>query len=67
MRDRQKRLLYLSQTKYIDKLLKRFNMEAGKAVSIPLASYVKLCLNDCPKSDANKDEMAKVPLFVNGW
>ena len=59
MRDRQKRLLYLSQTEYIDKVLKRFNMEGGKTVNIPLVLYVKLCLNDCPKS--NKAEMVKVP------
>ena len=55
--DRHKQFLYLSQTEYIDKVL----MEGGKTMSIPLASYVKLCLNDCPKSDANKAEMAKVP------
>ena len=64
MRDRQKRLLYLSQTEYIDKGLKGFNMEGGKIVSIPLASYLKLCLNDCPKSDADKAEMEKVPYFL---
>ena len=61
VRDRDKKLLYLSQTEYIDKVLKRFNMERGKALSTPLPPYVKLCLNDCPKSDAEKAEMAKVP------
>ena len=29
-RDRDKKLLYLSQTEYIDKVLKHFNMEGGK-------------------------------------
>ena len=61
VRDRDKKLLYLSQAEYIDKVLKRFNMERGKALSTPLPPYVKLCLNDCPKSDAEKVEMAKVP------
>ena len=61
MRDRQKQLLYLSQTEYIHKVLKHFNMEVGKIVSIPLASYVKLRLSDCPKSDAKLTNMAKVP------
>ena len=61
MRGREKWLLYLSQSEYIDKVLKRFNMKGGKTVSIPLASYLKLCLNDCPKSNAEKAEMAKVP------
>ena len=36
-------------------------MERGKALSTPLPPYVKLCLNDCPKIDAEKAEMAKVP------
>ena len=55
VRDRDKKLLYFE---YIDKVLKRFNMERGKALSAPLPPYVKLCLNDCPKSEAEKDEMA---------
>ena len=60
-RDRDKKLLYLSQTEYIDKVLKHFNMEGGKALSTPLPPYVKLCLNGYPKTDAEKAEMAKVP------
>ena len=38
-----------------------FNMERGKVWSNPLASYVKLSLNDCPTSDAKWVNMAKVP------
>ena len=60
-RDRSKRLLYLSQTEYIAKVLKRFNMEEGKALTTPLPPYVKLSLDDCPKSDEQRAEMAKVP------
>ena len=60
VRDVEKWLLYLSLSEYIDKVIKRFNMEEGKTLSIPLASYLKLCLNDCPKSDVEKVEMAKV-------
>ena len=36
-------------------------MEGGNALSTPLPSYVKLSLNDSPKSDVEKAEMAKVP------
>ena len=61
VQDRDKKFLYLSQAEYIDKVLKHFNMERGKALSAPLHPYVKLCLNDCPKSDVEKVEMAKVP------
>ena len=53
-------MLYLSQIEYIEKVLKHFNMERGKALSTQLPSYVKLSLNDSPKSDAEKAEMAKV-------
>ncbi|MCO5569013.1 hypothetical protein L7F22_022719 [Adiantum nelumboides] len=61
VRDRGKKVLRLSQSGYIDKVLKRFNMEGGKALSPPLPSYVKLSLSDCPKSDEEKAKMAKVP------
>ena len=60
-RDRCKKLIYLSQSEYIDKVLKRFNMERGKALSTPLPPYVKLSKKDCPKSEEEKAEMAKVP------
>ena len=59
VRDRYKKLLYLSQTEYIDKVLKCFNMERGKALSTPLPPYVNLWLKDC-KSNVEKVEMAKV-------
>ena len=59
--NRGKKTLFLSQSRYIDKVPKIFNMEKGKALSAPLPSYVRLILNDCPKSDAKKVEMAKVP------
>ena len=61
VRKRGKKFIFLSQSGYIDKVLKCFNMEGGKALSTPLPSYVKLSLNDSPKSDVEKAEMAKVP------
>ena len=30
-------------------------------MSTPLPSYVKICLDDCCKSNAKKDKMEKVP------
>ena len=36
-------------------------MEEGKAFGTILLPYVKLCLNDCPKTNVEKAEMAKVP------
>ncbi|MCO5574559.1 hypothetical protein L7F22_028347 [Adiantum nelumboides] len=36
-------------------------MQGGKALSTPMDAYVKLSKNDCPKSDAKKEKMEKVP------
>ena len=61
IQNKDKKFFFLSQSGYIDKVLKHFNMEKGKALSTPLPSYVKLSLNDCPKSDTKKAKMEKVP------
>ena len=51
--NREKKMLLLSHFEYIGKVLMCFNIEGGGEVQItPLASYVKLSLNDCPNSDA---------------
>ncbi|MCO5605031.1 hypothetical protein L7F22_059208 [Adiantum nelumboides] len=60
IRDRKKRLLYLSQKEYVHKVLDRFDMQEGKALSTPLPTYLKLSKNDCPKSVEEKFEMAKI-------
>ena len=60
-RDRKKRILELSQESYIQKVIQRFNMQGGKPVSTPLPAYLKISKDDCPKSDAEKAEMSKVP------
>ena len=41
-RDRKSSLLFLSQEKYIEKVLHRFNMHDAKIVSTPIASHFKL-------------------------
>ena len=40
--DRSKKMLYLSQEEYIDKVLQCFNMTRGKALMTLLLLYVKL-------------------------
>ena len=47
-RDWSKKLLFLSQEDYIDRVLLRFNMDRGKALSTPFPSYVKLSKQDFP-------------------
>ena len=36
-------------------------MDKGKALSVPLQSYVKLSKQDCPVSEEEKAEMEKIP------
>ena len=47
-RDRTKRLLGLSQSTYIDKMLKRFSMEQSKRGYIPMVSGITLSKSTCP-------------------
>ena len=60
-RDRQNGKLWLSQEKYIEKVLNRFNMSKAKEVSTPLAGHFKLNIKQCPTSEKDKEDMKKVP------
>ena len=55
-RDRSKRLLGLSQSTYIDKVLKRFRMQDSKRGTLPMQHGVILNKSQCPSpsSDAEK-------------
>ncbi|KAL0378427.1 UNVERIFIED_CONTAM: Retrovirus-related Pol polyprotein from transposon TNT 1-94 [Sesamum radiatum] len=60
-RDRGSRKLWLSQQAYVEKVLDRFGMSKAKPVSTPLANHFKLSLEQCPKTDREIEDMAKVP------
>lgn len=60
-RDRKARKLWLSQEKYIEKVLERFRMENAKSVSTPLATHMKLSVKQSPSTDKEKEEMKNVP------
>ncbi|MCO5553786.1 hypothetical protein L7F22_027501 [Adiantum nelumboides] len=60
-RDRQCGILELSQEHYVHKVLERFSMQGGNTLSTQMQPCLKLSKDDCPKSDAEKVEMAKVP------
>ena len=45
----------------MQKVLKHFNMQKGKALSTPLPAYLKLNKDDCPKLVEEKATMAKIP------
>lgn len=53
-------MLRLSQEDYIEKVLKRFNMQNAKPLSAPLAGHFKLSNEHFPKSQEKIDYMSKV-------
>src|SRR4051812_39484736 len=60
-RDRSRRLIGLSQSTYIDKVLKRFKMEKSKKGLLPMSHGVVLCKILCPKNTEEQIEMSTVP------
>ena len=53
-KDRKNDKLWLSQIKYVEKILQRFGMNKVKPVNIPLASHFKLSSGLSPKNDEEK-------------
>ncbi|KAH9716242.1 hypothetical protein KPL71_021390 [Citrus sinensis] len=60
-RNRSEGLVFLSQEKYLKKILETFDMEDSKPVQGPLAAHFKLCNLYCPKSEEERLEMANIP------
>jgi transposase InsO family protein len=60
-RDRGAKKLHMSQEQYIEKVLRRFNMDKAKVVSSPLTTNFKLTEADCPSSKEDVEEMDRVP------
>ncbi|KAK9003914.1 hypothetical protein V6N11_018808 [Hibiscus sabdariffa] len=60
-RDRSRRLLALSQSTYIDKVLNRFNMEASKNGFLPMTHGVSLSKEMCHSTPQERERMSQVP------
>ena len=57
LRDRAKGILYLSQRKYIEKLVQRFFfMDDAKGVPTPLTFHFKLSKRLCPQTKAEEEQ-----------
>ena len=61
IRDRGGKKLWLSQERYIEKVLERFNMSTAKLVVSPLVGHFKLSSKQWPTSENGKQEMKNVP------
>ena len=61
LRDRQKRMLGLSQATYIDQILVRFSMEGSKKGFVPFRVGISLSSNQRPKTQA---EIERIEEFL---
>ena len=60
-RDRKAKKLWLSQEKYVERILERFNMKHVKLVDTPLGGHFKLNKKSCLSSMKEKENMASIP------
>ena len=60
-RDRSRRIISLSQSAYIDKVLKRFSMENSKRGFLPMSHGIKLSKTQCPTSKEERERMSRIP------
>src|SRR4051812_47428067 len=60
-RDRSRRLIGLSQSTYLDKVLKKFKMDQAKKGFLPVLQGVKLSKTQCPTTAEDREKMKDVP------
>ncbi|GKC26415.1 retrovirus-related pol polyprotein from transposon TNT 1-94 [Tanacetum coccineum] len=61
VKDRSRKILRVSRSEYISKILNNFRIDNGKSVKMPLGGHFKLSLKDCPLRDCDVERMSKVP------
>jgi hypothetical protein len=52
--------LWLSQQKYVEKILLRFGMNSWKPVFVPLASHFKFSSSLCPSTKEENEHMSRI-------
>ena len=62
-RDRSRRLIGLSQSTYLDKILKRFKMDQAKKGFLPVLQGVKLSQTQCPTTIEDREKMKMFPML----
>ncbi|KAL0453738.1 UNVERIFIED_CONTAM: putative transposon Ty5-1 protein [Sesamum latifolium] len=60
-RDRSRRMLGLTQSSYMKKILKRFKMENSKRGFLPMRHVIKLSKKQSPKIDEELKRMSDIP------
>ena len=65
VQDRTKKVLRLSQQKYVTKILERFNMsDSTKSADSMLPTNCKSSAKQCPRGEKENVEMMKVPYVL---
>ena len=57
IKDRQNRKLWLGESKYVNTILKRFNMQDSRPLSVLVTMGTKLSSSQCPTSPSEMEEM----------
>ena len=60
-RDKSKRMIGLSLSTYIDKVLNRFSMQNSKRGFLPMCHGISLSKTRCPTMQDERDRMSKIP------
>ena len=60
-RDRSRRLIGLSQSTYLDKILKKFNMDKAKKGFLPVLQGVGLSATQRPTTAEDREKLSTVP------
>src|SRR6202522_333476 len=60
-RNRSMRTLYISQKSYIESIIRRFNLEDAKSLTIPIDPNTSLSKDKCPKTEEERKTMRNVP------
>ena len=60
-RDRSKRMLGLSQSRYIDLVLKKFSIDGSKRDYLPMSQGIHLSKRMSPKTSEEKNRMSSIP------
>eukprot|EP00253_Pinus_taeda_P017779 PITA_17779 len=60
-RDQAKRKLWLTQRKYVETILQRFNMQDSKPVKVLIPVGVRLFVEQCPTTQEEEEDMFCVP------
>nr|GEX26554.1 ribonuclease H-like domain-containing protein [Tanacetum cinerariifolium] len=64
VRDQSRKILRVSQSGYVSKILNNFRINNGKSVKMPLGGHFKLSLKDFPVRDCDVERISKM-LYAN--